>query len=610
MDCLLNTTNICGSTLTDVGGLLLLQLFHNLLQSKYATTPDYPRDHANDYLNTYDFIVVGSGSAGAAVAGDLAAQKNWKILLIEAGDNPDLSSEIPHLFFSRVNSTQDFCYRVEPQKNSCRAFNNHQCAWPRGKVLGGCSAMNAMVYNQGNPQDYDYWEELGNDGWSWKGVEKYFDRQMNEVIKPIDYDRDEKDILTETAEIFIKAGKEVGLNYLTEKEKVSRGYVGIYKVLGTVEDGQRKSSAKAFLVPIAKQENLHVIKNGFVTKVLIDEATKVTKGVEVFLNNKLIQINVDKEVILSAGSINTPQILILSGIGPEEHLTNLGIKVIQDLPVGQHLQDHPNVMLPVAIFDSTSDNYTNLIDANQIFKYFTHGNGLLSRIGLTNLLTYVNPKDPNSDIGEISHNYIFYPKKDEVLLEKFLARSNFKANVITKIMEQNKKTPIILVFHTLLRPKSRGVITLRSKNPFDHPIIDPNTHSVHEDLETLLGSIRHLQKVFQTSVLKPHTPKILDFDFDECKNFAKDSNEYWICIIKQFSATLYHPAGTARMGIDSKASVVSPRLKVHGVKGLRVADCSIMPKIVGGNTHAPCMMIGSKAADMIIQDWSQGHYEL
>ncbi|XP_044738780.1 glucose dehydrogenase [FAD, quinone]-like [Chrysoperla carnea] len=602
MDCLLSSTNSCSSGLTDLGGLLLFQLFNSLLQSKYVVTPDYPPDHANDHLSTYDFIVVGAGSGGAALAADLATHTNWKILLIDAGDNPHLSSEIPFLFYSRMNSSQDFYYYIEPQENACRAFNNRQCVWPRGRVLGGCSAMNAMLYNQGNPLDYDNWEALGNEGWSWKGVQKYFDRQMEEIVKPSNFDRNEKDVLTEVVDLFLNAGKELGFNVLTDKEKISRGYVGFYRVLGTVENGQRKSSAKAFLVPISKKENLHVIKNGFVTKVLIDEATKVTKGVEVFLNNKLVEIYVNKEVILSAGSINTPQILMLSGIGPAEHLTDLGVKVIQDLPVGLNLQDHSNVMLATTIFEDSSENFTNLVDDNQLYTYFSQGHGILSRIGVSNLLTYMNPKDSNSEVGEISHNYLLYPKNDNVFLKHVLTVHNFKPNVIAKIMEANKKAPVLMIYNVILRPKSKGILTLRSKDPFDHPKIEPKINSIHEDLETFLGGIRHLQKLFQTDVLKPHNPKFVNFDLEECKNFAYDSDEYWFCIIKQFTATLYHPVGTASMGNDLKESVVNPRLKVHGIQGLRVADCSIMPKIVGGNTNSPCMMIGSKAADLIIED--------
>ncbi len=515
----------------------------------------------------FDYIVIGAGSAGCALASRLTEQPNTSVLLIEAGP-PDRKREvhIPVAFSKLFHTEVDWNFSTEPQE----CLNQRRLYWPRGKMLGGTSSMNAMIYMRGVRADYDRWRDLGNDGWGFDDLLPLFKAQENQerggsadhgVGGPVNVaDLRSVNPLTD---VFLKACDEAGIGKNADFNSAAQAGAGFYQV--TQKNGARVSAADAFLKPALRRGNLTVWTQVQAARITVEDGRAT--GVEFYQKQAKDrqQVRALREVILCAGAVGSPQLLLLSGIGPRADLEALGIPVAADLPgVGGNLQDHLNVGQS---FHSTQP--ISLSDAES----------------MPNVLRYMfKKKGPlTSNIAEAGAFLKSRADLEECDLQLHFAPVHF--------VEHGLKNPPGHGFSlgaVLLTPQSRGRIYLRSADPREPPAIDPMYLSQLEDLEPMRAGAKTIWKLLES---KP---------FDAYRGKAVYEKQDTASYVRAHAETLYHPVGTCKMGQD-ETSVVDAFLRVYGVAGLRVADASIMPTIVRGNTNAPAMMIGEKAARMILE---------
>jgi choline dehydrogenase len=506
------------------------------------------------------------------LANRLSADPAINVLLIEAG-GPDKKQEIhiPAAFPKLFKSPVDWAYETEPQPH----LENRKLFWPRGKMLGGSSSMNAMIYMRGNRHDYDHWAELGNPGWSFTDVLPCFKKPQNQERGANGYhgaggplnvaDLRFKHPLSK---LFLDAATACGLPRNTDFNAAEQEGVGFYQA--TQKNGKRWSAADAFLTPALSRPNLTVHTHAQATRLLF-EGRKIS-GVEFVQNGQLQRPFAAKEIILSAGAINSPQLLMLSGIGPVAHLQAHKIPVSIDLPgVGQNLQDH---LVSAAVYECTqpislhgAETFGNLL------KFLLFKKGPLTSI-LAEAGGFVKTR-PGLSVPDVQ--LLFGPL--------FYMSHGF----------QNPKGHGFSLGPILLRPKSLGRITLRSNDPFDAPAIQANYLAEKSDLQTLIEGLKLARKIARHKRFDPCRGK----EIWPGENIQ--SGEQLAAFIRETAETLYHPVGTCKMGTDPMA-VVDSELRVHGIEGLRVVDASIMPKIIGGNTNAPTMMIAEKASEMMLAD--------
>ncbi|KAF2881940.1 hypothetical protein ILUMI_24237 [Ignelater luminosus] len=597
---------------------IFFTLMNTLMASRCALGPEgrYPPDYGNALQDgdEFDFIIVGSGSAGAVVANRLSQVKDWKILLLEAGSYPSTLSEIPAFLFSLQNTTEDWQYKMEPSKTCCLGLKGNVCSCPRGRVLGGTSILNAMVYVRGNPNDYNTWAEAGNIGWDYESVLKQY-RKLEGCQDP-NYPYYEKDGELELTryklqepirDILQDAYNELGLYQEYTEEKPT----GFWDSFMSTNKGSRFSTARSFIQTIKDRKNLYIALHAQVSKIVVDKSSKTAQGVEVKINDKILKIKAKKEVILSAGTINSPQILMNSGIGPKEHLESLGIDVITNLKVGENLQDHPMFPLFISVDKSVVKPKSDLDRLDEIYQYFMHRRGPFGGIELTNFMGFINSKN-DSIFPDLQVFHALHDPNDLYLLQIITSSFNLPDELLKTFQENNKHNSNLFFLLQVMKPKSVGKILLRSTNLFDRPMIFPNYFSDenNEDLELLLKAIKLIKKVIQTETLTQYKAKIVEYTLPNCKEYDFDTDEFWRCAIRNIGSHLYHQVGTCKMGPEGDPSaVVDPRLRVHGIKGVRVIDGSIMPRITSGNTNAPIMMIGEKGAELIKEDWLENIHE-
>lgn len=483
--------------------------------------------------------------------------------------------------------------------------------WPRGKVLGGSGAINALIYLRGNRKDYNSWEELGNHGWGWNDALHYFKKSEGNKIDHLQelhggkFHSKEGPLSVDKYWSMDENMKYVIIDALQEKghqeiyDFNGEEHIGWATVFGTIKKGERNSPASAFLTPIVDRPNLHVIKHAHVTKIDFEGDSNKVSGVKFLLNGKELTAKAKKETILSAGAVNTPQILMQSGIGPKEHLSSLGIPVKADLKVGHNLQDHVIVPYFVSCF---RDNQQQL-DPQQLggilYSYFMHRMGPLAGLGTTDYIGFLNMDNSSSPFPDLQiHN--FYFKQGVSHFPLFMSLIGYSEEMTESLMQKFEEGSILIYYLTLLKQEVPGRIELRSTDPRDPPKIFTNYLEDDSEVRRVTKGIRMLQQLKGTSTYKFAEAEEIHVKIGACDKLEYDSDEYWECYIRHTSTTLYHPVGTAKMGPDSDPdAVLDSELNVRGVEKLRVIDASVMPIIPSANTNAPTIMVGEKGSDLI-----------
>lgn len=527
---------------------------------------------------TADYVIVGAGSAGCVLANRLSADPRVRVVLLEAGGrdwNPWI--HIPVGYFKTMhNPAVDWCYRTEPDPG----LNGRRLDWPRGKVLGGTSSLNGLLYVRGQPQDYERWRQMGNIGWGWDDVLPLFKRAEKQERGADEYHGadgplavSEMRLSRPICDAWVAAAQAAGYPFNPDYNGATQEGVGYFQL--TARNGRRCSAAVAYLNPVRGRPNLRIVTRAHVARVCFERgratgvAYRDAHGVE-------RRIETRGEVIVSAGAIGSPQLLMLSGIGEPDHLGALGIDPVVNLPeVGRNLQDHLQARLVYKCNEPTlNDEVRSLFDQARIaLRYALFRSGPMTMAaslaaGFLRTADHVESPDIQFHVQPWSADS---PGKG---VHPFSA---FTMSVCQ------------------LRPESRGEIRLISANPSDHPAIHPNYLATEADRRTLLEGIKIARRI---AAHEPLSSKICD---EHQPGSDLENDDALLDWARNTATTIYHPTGTCRMGTDDQA-VVDPSLRVRGIEGLRVADCSIMPAIVSGNTNAPAIMIGEKASDLILEE--------
>ena len=524
----------------------------------------------------FDYIIIGGGSAGCVLAARLTENPDINVALLEAG--PVDTSVFIHcpagLAVMAKTGMSGWGFSTTPQPG----LNGREGYMPRGKVLGGSSSINAMVYLRGQREDYDQWAAEGNAGWSFDEVLPYFKRSEHnergaDALHGGDGPLNVMDLCSPNryGPEFVKAGVQAGQIANNDFNGPSQEGVGMYQV--THKNGERFSAAKAYLTPNRSRPNLHVFTGAYTTRILLERKRAV--GVEFQHEGQVKQLKASREVLLCAGALQSPQILMLSGIGPHAHLLENSIATLHDLPgVGENLHDHPDVVL-VADAPKAKElfglSFSGAVQALKgIFEWRSHRKGpLTSNFAEAGGFIKSQPSEATPDL-----------------------QLHF---VVGKLVNHGRTTVFGHGYSChvcLLRPRSRGRLRLASKDPLAAPLIDPNFLSDRDDMARLIRGVKLTRKILAQPAMAAVAGK-------ELATSARAQSDAEIeQFIRDYADTIYHPAGTCRMG-NGPMDVVDAQLRVHGLEGLRVVDASIMPSLVSGNTNAPVMMIAEKAADMI-----------
>ena len=535
-----------------------------------------------------DFVIVGGGSAGAVIASRLSEDPNNSVCLIEAGGpgrNILFRAPAGGLVMLRDKpKINNWAFETVPQKG----LNGRKGYQPRGKSLGGSSSINAMIYIRGQKEDYDNWADLGNDGWSWQDVLPYFKKAENNIRGESKFHGSkgplqvsEQKAPRPISKAYIDACNNAQIKSNLDFNSGDNEGVGFWQSTifhSKEKNGERCSSAAAYLLPfLEKRPNLEIITKANATKILFEEKRAI--GILYNKGRGTKKVYAEKEIIIAAGTFKTPHLLQLSGVGNAENIQRHNIKVFQDLPgVGQNLQDHIDFTLSYKTLDTDTLGLSisgALKIIGETFKWFKHGNSMISST-LSESGGFIKT-DPSLDRPDIQHHFVM------ALIDDHLRKLHYGHGYSCHVC--------------VLRPHSRGEVSLLSENPLDPPKIDPRFLSDDRDLKTLIKGAKITRDIMETPPLAMYKHKELFGIHDNMTDIE------WEQHIRDRADTIYHPVGTCKMGKD-ELSVVDSTLKIRGLNGIRIADASIMPLLVSGNTNAPTIMIGEKCADMIKQEYS------
>ena len=533
-----------------------------------------------DSLDSFDYVIVGAGTAGCVLANRLSADPQARVLLVEAGGKDDYFwIDIPVGYLYTINNPRtDWCYKIEPDPG----LNGRSIGYARGRVLGGCSSINAMIYMRGQRSDYDHWAAQGNRGWSWDEVLPYF-RRTEDYVHGVDEFHgaggelrvEERRVSWEILDAWRDAAEQCGIPKIAEFNRGDNFGTAYFQV--NQRRGVRWSGTKAFLRPVLHRPNLTVLTDAHVNRLCLDTAggTRRATGIEVRHAGGQKVIQARRDVILAAGAIGSPQILQLSGVGPGALLQRLGVPVVHDLPgVGENLHDHLQVRIMYKVSGCRTLN--------------ERANSLLGKaaMGLEYLLFRTGPLTmPPSQMGAFTRSDPSQPSANIEWHVQPLSLDKFGAPL--------HPFPAITPSVCNLRPTSRGHVRIKTPNPQDHPAITLNYLSTPEDQDVAVRSIHHTRRIMAAPALAKYRPE----EFKPGPQVQTD--EDLLRAAGDLATTIFHPVGTCRMGSDAMA-VVDDRLRVRGIDRLWVIDASVMPRITSGNTNAPTVMIAEKGAEFVL----------
>ncbi|XP_067124755.1 glucose dehydrogenase [FAD, quinone]-like [Centruroides vittatus] len=559
----------------------------------------YPNVH-------YDYIIVGSGSAGSVLTTRLSKNPSINVLLLEAGEKPLLMSSIPFLHLSVLHSKENWKFPTVPSKRIAQAIKGRAFTFGGGKYLGGTAMLNHALYVRGNRKDYDNWAKNGATGWDWKNVFPYFLR--NE-------DNRNPEIVNNG---FHGVGGELNIEYPPFRSPMVKGYLGAANAIGypigdfnaasqtvfmppqgTVRRGTRWSTLQAFIEPIVGRRNLRIITSAYVTKILIDDH-KRAYGVLFDHCNKTFKAIAKREVIISAGAFKSPKLLMLSGIGPKEVLQKFQIPVVSDLPVGNNFIDHISTLGLIFIVNTFTFNEKR-ITKEDFQAILINGTGPLTPLGGIETLGFVNTKY-SKDLNWPDMEIFWVTRSASS--DSSIRKTANAIDKLDKIFEKYSHLDTVTCVPNPTRIKSKGVLTLQSSDPYENPLIDPMYFSHPDDLKLAVEGLKICLQMASTKPMKKLGVRPLPYVMPGCEKYKVFSDEYLGCMLKAFPLSGHHFAGTCKMGHpNDPTTVVDPTLKVKGVQNLRVVDASIIPIMIGGHTNIPTMMIAEKAADFILYDY-------
>ena len=548
----------------------------------------------------YDYVIVGAGSAGSVLAGRLSEDTNTNVLLLEAGEHFDYDPDIhiPLLGIRRLSSNLAWHYKSEPGGKIFLGLKDKKTVLNKGKLLGGSSSINACIYARGSPYDFKEWKnKYGCEGWGYSDLLPYFkkaeDIQISD-LKTSSYHgiggpiAVSESYLTSLSEYFMKAGEEIG--YM---ETDYNGYVqtGFARVQNTVRKGVRSSTGLEYLSKPGKRQNLHISIKSIVTKVKIDG--KIATGVYFIKNGNKHFVKAKRDIILSAGTYNSPQILMLSGIGPKNHLKDLHIPLEFDLPVGKTYDDHIGLAINVKINQSIHQDETKEMDFWSLLEYKMFGTGPLSSVCENVAFLHFDKEKMGKERPDIMLETVPRTYTDNNVL-------NYNESIAEELLYPYINTPGFTIMVSLLHPRSIGSLRLQSNDPFDSPIFDPRYMTDKRDEDDLLAGIRLVEEILSTKAMKSIGADININKASVCSQHEFRSDEFWRCMIQHISISFYHATSSCKMGRhDETDAVVDLNLRVRGINNLRICDASVFPTVTSANTNAPVIAVAEKFADML-----------
>ncbi|CAG9838702.1 unnamed protein product [Diabrotica balteata] len=543
----------------------------------------------------YDFIIVGAGAAGSVLANRLSEVPSWKVLLLEAGGGTDAFSEVPIFSAALQQTDMNWGYLTTPQTTCCLGMNNNQCVFPRGKVIGGSTTINGAIYSRGSSSDYDNWAAMGNANWNYDKILQYFKKSEYVAFKPYDagYHGTRGELYVNhtsppsiLSQHYINANKEKNLKEIDYNGKEQ---IGVSRIQFNQKDHKHHNAEHAFLDHIKSRPNLKILLNAAVNKIILDNHK--AKGVTFVLKGTTYKAKAKKEVILSAGAINSPQLLMLSGVGPRDDLEKLNIPVVKNLPaVGKNLQDHP---IFSNIYFRTNQTFQIPSLRDNLASYLEGKTPFTNGVGIENL-AFINSNHITA--GEVDLEFMSFASP---IVQLPLGTSNYREVISQVYADYNASTDMAFLV-SLMKSKSKGKVTLKSNNIIDFPLIDINYYSDPngEDIETMYKGIKYLLSLAETKSFKSINATFISKQ-PLCEHLKNNDREYWYCALRHMTNTEYHPAGTTRMGLSESSSVVNTNCVVHGYKNLRVVDAGVMPEITRGHLMATVYMIAERISDVI-----------